>query len=395
MGSGTGERITKRDGRTVIEGTIQDITERKETEIQLRKLSNIIEQAPLSIVITDLQGTIEYVNPRFTEVTGYSREEAVGQNPRVLKSGKIPDEVYREMWETLLQGQIWNGELINKRKNGEIFLENSTISPILDTHGTITHYAALKDDITARKRSETIAAEKLAEEKKISEMKTRFISAASHQFRTPMATAMGSVEILANHLDRLKPGKRKALFDRINTSLNRMTTTLDDVLLLNRIDAKRVEVQPMSFNPRLLINDVIDGIRMGDSDHHRFEFSDQSKVETFISDTQILQHILDNLLTNAARYSPAGSVITVQLRADARKLQLIVTDQGIGIPPDDRDRIFEPFERGSNIGDIKGHGLGLNIVKRMTDRLGGTIAVECPKSGGSSFTLSIPQMAAF
>ena len=227
MGSGTGERITKRDGRTVIEGTIQDITERKETEIQLRKLSNIIEQAPLSIVITDLQGTIEYVNPRFTEVTGYSREEAVGQNPRVLKSGKIPDEVYREMWETLLQGQIWNGELINKRKNGEIFLENSTISPILDTHGTITHYAALKDDITARKRSETIAAEKLAEEKKISEMKTRFISAASHQFRTPMATAMGSVEILANHLDRLKPGKRKALFDRINTSLNRMTTTLD------------------------------------------------------------------------------------------------------------------------------------------------------------------------
>ena len=170
---------------------------------------------------------------------------------------------------------------------------------------------------------------------------------------------------------------------------------LDDVLLLNRIDAKRVEVQPMSFNPRLLINDVIDGIRMGDSDHHRFEFSDQSKVETFISDTQILQHILDNLLTNAARYSPAGSVITVQLRADARKLQLIVTDQGIGIPPDDRDRIFEPFERGSNIGDIKGHGLGLNIVKRMTDRLGGTIAVECPKSGGSSFTLSIPQMAAF
>ena len=210
-----------------------------------------------------------------------------------------------------------------------------------------------------------------------------------------MATAMGSVEILANHLDRLKPGKRKALFDRINTSLNRMTTMLDDVLLLNRIDAKRVEVQPMSFNPRLLINDVIDGIRMGDSDHHRFEFSDQSKVETFISDTQILQHILDNLLTNAARYSPAGSVITVQLRADARKLQLIVTDQGIGIPPDDRDRIFEPFERGSNIGDIKGHGLGLNIVKRMTDRLGGTIAVECPKSGGSSFTLSIPQMAAF
>ena len=206
---------------------------------------------------------------------------------------------------------------------------------------------------------------------------------------------MGSVEILANHLDRLKPGKRKALFDRINTSLNRMTTMLDDVLLLNRIDAKRVEVQPMSFNPRLLINDVIDGIRMGDSDHHRFEFSDQSKVETIISDTQILQHILDNLLTNAARYSPAGSVITVQLRADARKLQLIVTDQGIGIPPDDRDRIFEPFERGSNIGDIKGHGLGLNIVKRMTDRLGGTIAVECPKSGGSSFTLSIPQMAAF
>lgn len=374
-------------------GVTTDITERKHMEIQLRKLSNIVEQAPLSIVITDLKGTIEYANPRFAQVTGYTVEEVIGQNPRVLKSGKMPEDLYQDMWETLAQGDVWSGELINRRKNGEIYLENAVISPIKDEQGKTTHYAALKDDITLQKRGEAESAAKLAEEKELTEMKTRFISVTSHEFRTPMAAAMGSVGILVNHLDQLTPEKRTELFGRINNSLNRMTLMLDEILLLNRIDAKRVEVRPASFKLGLFVKDVIEGIRLGDTANHRFEFVDESTVESFVTDTNLLQHVLDNLLSNAVRFSPADSVIAVQLTADGAGLQLTVEDQGIGILPSDRERLFEPFERGSNVGTIKGTGLGLNIVKRMVDLLGGTIALDCPESGGCCFTITIPQSA--
>ncbi len=132
----------------------RDITERRQTELELRKLTRAVEQSPTSIVITDTEGAIEYVNPKFTEVTGYTAAEAVGENPRVLKSGFMPTESYRELWETILAGKEWRGEFYNKRKNGEYFWESASISPITDDHGTITHLIAIKEDITERKHAE-------------------------------------------------------------------------------------------------------------------------------------------------------------------------------------------------------------------------------------------------
>jgi len=372
-------------------GTYQDITARKEAELQLRKLSNIIEQAPLSIVITDLWGAIEYTNPRFTKVTGYTAQEALGKNPRLLKSGEMPAELYRDMWATLKRGEVWSGELRNRRKNGETYLETAVISPVLNALGEVTHYVALKEDLTAQKRREADAEAKLAQEHEISEMKSRFISVTSHQFRTPMAAAMGSAEILANHLDRLSPEKRTELFARINSSLTRMTVMLDEILLLNRIDAKRLEVKPAKVDLGVFVKDMIEGIRMGDTADHRFEFNDKSQGDRFITDPNLLNNILENLLSNAVRYSPAGSVITVEMEVDNNELRLSVVDQGMGIPPEDRARIFEPFERASNVGTIKGTGLGLNIVKRMSEMLGGTIALDCPERGGCRFTVILPE----
>ncbi|MBP6865253.1 MAG: PAS domain S-box protein [Candidatus Didemnitutus sp.] len=131
----------------------EDITARKATEQDLRKLSSVVEQAPLSVVITDLTGAIEYVNPRFSEVTGYSRREALGRNPRILKSGATAPETYRDMWLTLSEGRVWRGELANQRKNGELFFEAAVLAPVVDQHGRTTHYVAIKDDITERKRT--------------------------------------------------------------------------------------------------------------------------------------------------------------------------------------------------------------------------------------------------
>ena len=121
-------------------GTSMDITERKQAEEELKKLSQAVEQSPASVVITDLKGTIEYVNPKFCEVTGYTIEEAIGQNPRILKSGHTPPEVYRELWKTIKAGYEWRGEFQNKKKNGELYWESATISPLKSADGSTAHY---------------------------------------------------------------------------------------------------------------------------------------------------------------------------------------------------------------------------------------------------------------
>ncbi|OGP15692.1 MAG: hypothetical protein A2052_07455 [Deltaproteobacteria bacterium GWA2_54_12] len=145
------------DGETYFTGTIRDITERRSTELALKKLSVAVEQSPASIVITDTTGAIEYVNPKFTEVTGYGAEEVLGKNPRVLKSDHFKPEKYEELWKTILSGRTWQGEFLNKKKNGELFWESASISPILGEMGEITHFIGVKEDITGRKKTELMA----------------------------------------------------------------------------------------------------------------------------------------------------------------------------------------------------------------------------------------------
>ena len=137
-----------------IGGISTDVTERREAEAKLRTLTRAVEQSDSTILVTDLSGTIQYVNPAFSRVTGYAAHEAVGQNPRILKSGKVSPEVYTELWQTITRGQVWEGELLNRRKDGELYWESSTISPVRDRAGKTTHYVAVKQDVTARKRAE-------------------------------------------------------------------------------------------------------------------------------------------------------------------------------------------------------------------------------------------------
>ncbi len=248
-------------------------------------------------------------------------------------------------------------------------------------------------DISARKRLEAEVTAMLAKEREISEMKTRFISVTSHEFRTPMAAALGSVELLHNHFARMTPEKREELFTRIYGSLHRMTDMLDDILLLNRMDANRVEVRPTVVDLRKFIHSAVDEIRLGDREHHRFALEVADDLAEFVTDPSLLHHILSNLLSNAVRYSPADTTVTTRVTATATAVTITVEDQGIGIPEADRQRVFEAFERGSNVGQIKGTGLGLNIVKRMVGLLGGSISLASVPGGGSCFQFILPRSA--
>src|SRR6187551_2104183 len=182
--------------------------ERKRTEEKLSQLSSIIEQAPLSVVITDLTGGIEYVNPKFCAVTGYAPEEMLGQQARMLWSDEMPPEALHDLRRTITANQVWTGEVRSRRKNGDRYLENIVIAPLSGDDGRVTHYVALKDDITAQKRFEAETTAMLQQERKISEMKSQFISVTSHEFRTPLAAAVGSLELLERHSDKMTPDKR-------------------------------------------------------------------------------------------------------------------------------------------------------------------------------------------
>jgi signal transduction histidine kinase len=232
----------------------------------------------------------------------------------------------------------------------------------------------------------------LEKQHQISEMKTRFISVTSHEFRTPMAAALGSVELLANHHDRLTPAKRGELLARITHSLQRMTQMLDEILLLNRMDANRVEVRLAPVEVAVLARSLAEEIRLGDRVGHQIELECTGDTAGFVTDANLLHHILGNIMSNAIRYSPAGSPVRVHLAVEAGTMRIVVQDQGIGIPAADQHRIFAPFERGSNVGNIKGTGLGLNIVKRMVDMLHGEIAVSSTPAG-SCFTVTLPPQA--
>ena len=627
-------------------GITRDISERRRAEADLRKMSRALEQAPVSVVITDLTGRIEYVNPYFTHITGYDFDEVRGQNPRILKANLTTPETYAEMWRTLIDGRVWRGELHNRKKNGEIYVELAIIAPILDTSGKATHYVALKEDITERnrvqvalrqseerfraifdhaevgmfettldgrlihansflaamldqpvealtgrhwleftpgapsqpeapppvipqemrfaradgrgfwgliaskreadasgrplghlcilqditaqvdaretlvrfnaklesqvmlrtaelasrnqevqallhsipdvvmrlrgdrtvlhyqrahdspglialdrergspdaaaapatlvelslplgqralrenrtltaeseldipggtvavelrvapsgseefvvfvrditerRRLEAEAAAMLERERQVSEMKSRFISVTSHEFRTPMAAAIGSVELLTNHFDRLSPAKRQELLTRTSGSLRRMTEMLDDLLTLNRMEAHRLTVQLTSLDLAGHLRSIIDEIRMGDRSAHSIELHVAGLAGPMTTDAGLLHHIFSNLLSNAVRYSPSGAPITVSVLADAQRVRITVEDRGIGVPAADLARIFEPFERGSNVGHIKGTGLGLNIVKRMTELLGGAVSVESLAESGTRFVVELP-----
>lgn len=249
-------------------------------------------------------------------------------------------------------------------------------------------------DITQRKRLEANVVSALAQERQVSEMKTRFISVTSHEFRTPMAAALGTLELLQHHADSLTPEKRNNLLGRLTRSLNRMTDMLEDILLLNRLDSGRLPVQIAATNLQLFVPSVIEEVRLADRNGHRFAFVFKGDTAHFPTDASQLHHILSNLLTNATRYSPRDSLVTTRLQVESDRAVLSVDDQGIGVPAEDRERIFAPFERGSNVGGINGTGLGLSIVKRIADALGGRIAYSVgPDGQGSCFTLELPRPA--
>lgn len=474
--------------------------------LEIQKLSTALEQSFNSIVITNVNGTIEYVNPYFSQISGYSFEEAIGRTPRILKSGTHDLSFYKNLWQTISQGNVWRGEFHNKKKDGTFHWEQATISPIKDIDGKIINYIGVKEDITAKKIfEETLKNEKAKIETNLdniaegilifelngdlylankqfrkyyakiykqdipksifdfpvernsfnevivnlfnssgaelvtinpiegfhlqlesttikiskeiksnisiiarditsfvefNQLREQFVSTVSHELRTPITSINLAIKSLKKYQDRLDEKKRNKLLDIIDKSSSILTTMVDDLLILSRLEAGKIIIQWDEYDLINVISDV------------KFQFGlklEQKKSEILIKgelktnlrgDSKRIEQVIRILVDNAIKYSPDNSLVQILVvdnykgnynPASHNGVLVQIIDNGEGIPKKDLQRLFQRFFRSETVSKISGNGLGLSIAKEIVNLHGGEIYVDSQWQKGTTFSLFLPR----
>ena len=392
-------------------GISRDITERRQSEDSLRKLSLAVEQSPESIVITDVEGCIEYVNEAFTRTTGYSRREVTGQNPRVLQSGRTPPETYAGMWQALAAGQPWKGEFRNRRKDGSEYVEFAIITPIRQPDGSITHYVAVKEDISEKKRIgieldqhrhhlEELVASRTAELNEArqraevaNQAKSAFLANISHEIRTPMNAIIG----LTHLLGRSRPSAEQAdKLGKIGAAAEHLLTIINDVLDLSKIEAGKLTLEHTDFSLPSILDHTCSLIAEQARAKGLALRVDSDGAPLWLSgDPTRLRQALLNFAANAVKFTEQG---TITLRArllqdlgDQVQVRFEVEDTGIGISAEHIDTLFQSFSQADDSMTRKygGTGLGLVISRRLVELMGGEIGVESQVGRGSTFWFAV------
>ena len=384
-------------GKKVIITFAQDITERLKAEKEIRKLSRAIEQSPTIFMITDLDGNIEYVNPKFTEVTGYSKEEVIGENPRILKSGKTTKKTYEELWDKITHGEEWYGEFYNRKKNGDFYWEATYIFPLKDNAGNITHFIGIKEDVTERKKleQELISAKEKAEES--DRLKSAFLANMSHEIRTPMNAILGFSQLLAD--ENISIADKKQFINLIQTSGNSLMNIINDIIDISRIEAGEFTVIKKRYEVDEILNNLyfeFDHILSANPEKKNIKLIYNNKPElhnSFIyTDIERLNQVFRNLLTNAIKFTSEGIIEFSCDIIPEDSYRFYVKDTGIGIPADKQELIFESFRQvdETETRNFGGTGLGLAISRKIVDILGGKIWVESEDGKGSVFYFTHP-----
>jgi signal transduction histidine kinase len=259
-----------------------------------------------------------------------------------------------------------------------------------DAHGRTVRMIGTNVDIEQQKRAEAELMTAVQREKELSELKSKFISMASHEFRTPLATILSSAELLERYAERIEPQERTNLLQSIEAGAKRMNALINDVLTLGRAESGVLRLNPARLDLRDLCARVVREFRISQGRLHMVRFNDRFDLPAAEMDERLLRHILENLLSNAAKYSPEGSEITITVARQAEDVVIDVQDNGIGIPEHDHARLFETFHRASNVENRPGTGLGLTIVRKAVDLHGGTISFKSAPGQGTRFSVRLP-----
>ncbi|OGG94097.1 MAG: hypothetical protein A2508_04925 [Candidatus Lambdaproteobacteria bacterium RIFOXYD12_FULL_49_8] len=364
---------------------------RQNAEARLLKLNRAVEQSPVSIIITDLNGYIEYANPQVSESTGFERIEIVGQNPNIFKSGQHDHFFYERLWNEITAGRQWRGEMHNKKKNGELFWESVTISPIFDDAGRITNFLGVKEDITDKKLSDVALEQARADAEAANLAKTNFLATMSHELRTPMNGILGIGQIMA--AEEEDPEKREFI-DVIIASAKALVQVLDEVLDITRIEAGHLSAQPEPCDIKAILSNLVTMFWAGaKAKNLTLVLDDEEILHRYLElDASLVTKVLSNLLANAIKFTPKGEVRLKAISLPENQIRLEVSDTGVGIPEGHLEQIFATFTQADSSPTRRygGIGLGLAIAKNLITFMNGTIGVRSIEGKGSLFWFEIP-----
>jgi len=370
------------------------LQERKRAEEELRNFRFAVEQSGTPIFITDPMGKIEYANPAFEKTTGYTLAEAAGKTPRILKSGEQSAEFYRNLWETVLAGKIWRGQFHNRRKDGSLYWESATISPVQNDLGETVHFIAIKEDITYRKAIEGRLKDALFDAQSAVKAKSEFLAVMSHELRTPLNGVLGFAELLA---DSRLDDKQKAYSQAITSSGKHLLSVVNDILDFSSMENGALLIAESSFLVADLLRSAV-GIPQNAASEKGLEIRCETKPgvpERIVGDERRILQILLNLLGNAVKFTESGSVtlrVAPASGGDRPFLDFSVEDTGIGMSPETLKVLFKPFSQADSTINRRfgGTGLGLAISQRLAEAMGGRITVASLPGQGSTFTFRFP-----
>ena len=366
-----------------------DITQRLRTETELRLRERAIAASNNGVLISDAtipNSPIMYVNSAFEKITGYSISEAIGQNRdfyinNSLDSKKLDSEKQNHKFLTTI--------IRNSRKDNSECWNELSISPVFSKKGILTNFIVVQTDITDYKKLEQQLRGALEKEKELNELKSRFVTMTSHEFRTPLSTILSSSELLENYRHKWNEEKQTKHLVRIKTSINHMINLLDDVLIVGKAEAGKLEWNPKYLDLVKYCISLIEELQMNQPAPEIIFSCKYDSMQAYM-DEKLLRHILSNLLSNASKYSSGMNSINFELDCQNNQAVFKIQDYGIGIPPEDLPHLFESFHRAKNVDNIQGTGLGLAIVKKCVDTFQGDINVNSELGNGTIFTVRLP-----
>jgi PAS domain S-box-containing protein len=341
---------------------------------QLADLKSALDHAAI-VATTDVQGRITYVNDKFVEISGYARDELLGQDHRIINSGYHPKEFIRDLWVTIANGRVWHGEIRNRAKDGHFYWVDTTIVPFLDGSGKPYQYIAIRSDITARKAAE----QKLAEQAALARV-GQMAAVVAHEVRNPLAGVKGAVQIL---MSRRPPGDGELPVMRdIVARIDALSELINDLMVFARPREPRLAVVEL----KAMVADAVTIIQR-DPAVSGVEIAVAGDDVSMAADAELIRALVLNLLINAAQaLADRGGRISVRTERRSETASLTVADNGPGIPADIRDQVLEPFFTTK----ARGGGLGLPIAKRTAELHGGSLTIDCPAGGGTVVTVTLP-----
>ncbi len=378
----------------------KEIEERINSEKRLRELSQAVEQSPASVIITDKTGTIVYANQKFVQMKGYPLEEVIGRNPRFFKSAVHDQKFYNNLWKTITSGNIWQGEILNKRKNGDLFWEMVLISPILNDEGEIYRFVGIYEDITKQKEAEDEIQkylDKLGESEfqlqQLNHSKDKFFSILAHDLKGPFSSLLGFSEFLINDFEELTLNEIKNYTINIHESTKNTFKLLENLLVWGKVQRNMIDLEFQNINLYEIANKAIE-LYSADADKKKVKLElNIDKNCVAYADENTIATVFRNLTSNAIKFCKADDIITISSTKNDKDIIVSISDTGIGISEDDLVKLFRIDVHHTSVGTAqeRGTGLGLILCKDLLEKNNSQINVESTLGKGTKFTFNLPE----